>query len=348
MRVLDLLARLGQLVLQIRRAEVPRADAPSEDRELLAIQRFGAPPVITAPGRLPVLPSVSHRHGRLRQHLASSRPVARPPATSPATTTRPPTPATPTSSRGGTVAAIRHATIASPDDQADVGGSALGQDQADSRTRITGDGQQQRRPSRPADPRGRARFSNQTASTSTSGPTRNPASEFASAKVDGSRWSPTAGPANCAAAACPGRSPISDVARIGPGSARTAGGARAARPNLDTARTPRRRRRSPPSRRPAPTTRRGSAAGCGAAGSATPSATHSQARLIAGRRSSACIELIATSTIRATTAASVHDHRNRNRPPISPAAMASPATISRARTQSAPRRRRSSGPARWS
>ncbi len=67
-----------------------------------------------------------------------------------------------------------------------------------------------------------------------------------------------------------------------------------------------------------------------------PIAIHSQARLIAGRRSIACVALLATSTTRATTAASVHDHRNRNRPPMNPAAMASPATTSIARTQYSP------------
>ena len=57
---------------------------------------------------------------------------------------------------------------------------------------------------------------------------------------------------------------------------------------------------------------------------------------MASRRSSPRVELKPTRNTRATTAASVHDQRKRNRPPKSDEAIHSPATISIARTQTRP------------
>ncbi len=57
---------------------------------------------------------------------------------------------------------------------------------------------------------------------------------------------------------------------------------------------------------------------------------------MASRRSSPRVELRPTRNMSASTAASVHDQRKRNRPPTSDAVTPSPATIITARTQARP------------
>ena len=68
MRVLNLLARLRQLVEEIVAAEIARANARPEHRctRGLPLRPLGDHP----PGALPVLPAITHRQRRLSEHLA--------------------------------------------------------------------------------------------------------------------------------------------------------------------------------------------------------------------------------------------------------------------------------------
>ena len=286
-RVEDLLARLGQLVSEVGAPEVARARRPTRTARSTGSLGCPVPPVIDAPGPLPVFPPIAQRLGRLGEHLAvepaggqargdqgrddhQSAPAPaheQQPASRPAAAT-----ARPGRPRRRAARSRRSGSWSGAGRRAGSGSPARPASRA--------------RPSRPGRIAIAPGCTTQTASTSTSGPTRKPASELASAKVDQGSFEASRRFSNRACAGVPGTMPSRSAGP--PAGLRAIGrrGAAAARRRPGRARRPRRRPRSRPARRPAPPTRPGSGAGCGPGDRRGRAPIHSQARLIAGRRSS--------------------------------------------------------------
>ena len=171
--------------------------------------------VIDAPGPDPVFPAVAERLARLGEDLAVE-PAGRQPHGDQGRDDDHDRRARPSASvRAEPAAPLRQARTASADGQPDVGAPALGQEQADQQ-RQRGDGRQgQRAEPRPRRLRGSAGSPSPAPGRATSGPTRNPASELARAKVDhrlvrAEQRASRTGPAP----AVPGAIPISSSDRL--------------------------------------------------------------------------------------------------------------------------------------
>ena len=236
------------------------------------------------------------------------------------------------------------------DEQAEPGAPALGQHQADEQDQDQRRGHHERTPSRSGSDRDRPGCRSPTASAITSGPTMITRQRIGQAQRSTmARSTASAGSRTVPAAGVPGAM-FSSASTAGDCGGTASWIGRQLDSDLIQAIDRNRERRRRPSRRPEPPIRRGSGAGCATGGRRSRAPIHSHARLIAGRRSSACNELIATrSTMdrrpprRPTTIGSATGRRS------SPAAMARPATISSGEEpDTTPPRPHSPGPARWS
>ncbi len=241
---------------------------PTPQRSTAAFRAFSPfrrPAGDHAPGRLPVFPSISHRQAGLGQHLAIELPGGQAGGDQ-GRDDRQTGDGRPREQTGRDRPPFPPGHDAQAHQQADVGRSALGQQQADEQDQDHRRGHEERRPSRT----GRL----------AAGQVVQPDGQEHDERPDdeaGQRIGQREGRRRLGRLhqpvlelglrpRCPGRCPARCRSRTATGLRRNwACRAAASPPRPGTGHRPRRRRRWRPARRPAPSIRPGSAAGCGAA-----------------------------------------------------------------------------------